>query len=51
MFVPLVSLLYKLVAPRELKDYYSLEWQAAAKHPEAMRQLEAERRRIEASRT
>ena len=42
MFIPLVSLLFKLVAPKELRNYYSLEWQALARNPEALRQQQAE---------
>ena len=39
IFIPLVSLLFKLVAPKELGNYYSLLGQAQEKNPEALRQV------------
>ena len=39
IFIPLISLLFKLVAPKELSNYYSLLGQAQEKNPEALRQV------------
>jgi len=47
IFVPMVSLLFKMVSPRATIDYYSLRWQAAAGHGEALRQIEAQERSVD----